>query len=361
MVAKEPKQKFPRPFRFGGRVTNDGLTLAHLAKDFCQSSIFDLSMDGRSTKSSAGQRIWLSQKELLDNSQLYIDRIPKEHIYMPDSGDQLVSPETALYWLTMNTRNRTISDGRVLKLSEAIMEGLWTNTGDPITFCTEDGGRSHYIISGQARLWAQWATNCTVEHTLRYTDDIRVAGNIDTGKTRSISDLLSAKKYPKHLVLGGVANIVRGYQEFDPPFLGAPNWNSVPKYPSNQLLEYIEAHPELVEAIVNDYPDLNQCRRMFGSPVWASALCYLTMSNVGTTKLWAKQFWGDLESGVGLEQGDPVLLIRENLIRNSVQNKKWDKLSIGAMVIKAWNLRKLGHSVSQIRWAQAKEAFPTII
>ena len=343
-----------------GKVTMDGISLAQMAVENCQTDIFDINSDRRFYNPMSGSRINAAQGELLANKDKYLSKINKRYKFVPSSGDQQVCPETALYWLTMNTKNRVVSDPRVLKLAEAMLKGQWTNTGDPITFCTEDNGKTHYIISGQARLWAGWVSNQTVEHTIRFTKDTRVAGNIDTGKTRSIGDLLSSRNLPKHQVLGGVVNVIRAYHEFDPPFMNAPNWNSVPKFLPNDILEYIERNPQIIDTVVDGFPEILQCRRMMKSPVWASALHYLTQEKEGKTDQFLS-FWEDLETGIGLEQGDPVLTLREYLLKDLGSSKKIDRLAMAAVVVKAWNQRKEGRYGMVLRWLPMRsEAFPSI-
>tara|TARA_Y100000310_G_scaffold271664_1_gene286271 strand:+ start:728 stop:1858 length:1131 start_codon:yes stop_codon:yes gene_type:complete len=366
MAKKNIKREIasPKTYRFGGRVSVEGMTIAQLCESKCQTSIFDISADGRNPgkKSTAGQRIYYSQQELLENKDFYLNKIDPAFQFLPEPGDQCVAPEQALFWLTLNTKNRTVSDARVLKVAEAMVKGEWANTGDPITFCTEDHGRTYYIISGQARLWAMWLTNCHAEHTIRFTTDSRVQGVIDTGKTRTVADLLSASGFAKHRFIGHAASIVRGYVEHDPPYLGATTWEAAPRYPANDIKDWLTANTDFTDRVDFSYPSLRQCSRMLRSPAWSTGMEYLLHMHCANPSL-SDQFWADLETGVNLEQGDPVLTLREQLMRDRA-DKKFNKLSLVAMVIKAWNYRMRGRRIKDVRWRSSganAEPFPEIL
>jgi len=359
-----------KTYRLGGRISVDGMTIAQLSDERCQTDIFDISPDtrsareGRSNWPRAGQRISYSQRELLANKDGYLERIPRVYKFLADAGDQIVFPETALYWLTMNTKNRTVSDARVLKLAESMINDEWTNTGDPITFCSDDKGRSYYLISGQARLWAMWLSNCDAEHTIRYATDARVQGNIDTGKSRTVSDLFSSLNKPRYRILGGASGLVRGYEDNQPPFHGAVTWETMPRYSSNDALDWVDRNPQFEERVDSTYDSLKVCRRLLQSPVLPSGLEYLVYVHGDDAEASAR-FWGDLETGVGLAQDDPVMMLREMLVRDTTHlQKRLNRLTIAALVIKAWNLRQRGKTVKDLRWRTAAsnlEPFPEIL
>jgi hypothetical protein len=353
-----------KTYRFGGRVSVEGLSIAQLSKERCQTDIFDISADGRnpSRRSSAGQRINYSQKELLDNVDVYLRRIPKRFIYMPEAGDQIVGPETALYWLTYNTNNRTVSDARVLRFAQEMVRERWLNGGDPVIFCQPDDKTTPWIISGQARLWASWLTNKACEHTIRWETNPDVQAIVDTGKTRTSSDLFASSGFNHPTILTNAITIVRGHEEFEPPYLGATTWETVPKYPSLDLREWADENPDFIDRIDTTFNSLKQCSSMLRSHAWAGALEYLMYIYCHGSPDFHR-FWEDFETGVNLDQGDPVLVLRETLYRDKAL-KKINKLGLLAMVIKAWNYRKKNRAIKELRWrtnGERIEPFPEIL
>lgn len=383
-VGALPGQTYP--YHRGGRVSITGQTIAQLCASRCQTDIFDISADGRSPdrRSTAGQRIFYSQETLLANKALYISRLPEHAKYMPVNGDQLVSPETALYWLTKNTSNRVLSDARVLKWADDMVQGEWHNTGDPIMIFIKDLSlisnqslldEEPYLVSGQARLWAMWLTNTCVEHTIRYTDNPKVLDVIDTGKTRTVTDLLSTQ-YAKPSLLSGGATLVRGYEDNEPPYLGATTWEAAPKYPAHEIKRWLADNPVFVARVHDNangnlYP-LRMCKKLLNSKSLPPAIDYLLYANSGQTygpsgTVALQRFWNAFETGENLKQGDPVLALRTTLLNSLAQRQKINRLSLLALVIKSWNFRVQERSIQEgrLRWrvggSYHHEPFPTIL
>jgi hypothetical protein len=53
--------------------------------------------------------------------------------------------------------------------------------------------------------------------------------------------------------------------------------------------------------------------------------------------------------------------LRERLIRNSISKAKLHPHYIMALTIKAWNCRRAGTSVRNLRYYEETEPFPTVI
>ncbi len=342
------------------------MNIGDFVEEYSQRDVFDALPERGERAGTNRVVVNIAQKDLLTNTDATLKRLSKDSRYLPDAGDHMVAPQTALYWLTMNIKNRSVSDARVLKLAEAMVNDQWTNTGDPITFCMNPDNKTYYIISGQARLWAGWVSNVTVEHTIRYTSDVKVAGNIDTGKSRSVADLLSSEKFEKSNILGGVAKFVMGYEGFSPPFGNRTKWNAIPKFGSNEVLDYLLDRPLIKTHVKESYPQLVQTRRLFGGGVMVSALNYLTY--IKDFEKYKERtddftiFWEDVETGTGLQSGDPILKLRDSLLADMASAKRSDKLLFAALLIKAWNFRKTGRTPGRLTWNPARgESFPEII
>ena len=63
------------------------------------------------------KRVQATQDLLLADPYVALKRIDSKFKAKPKEGDQLVVPETCLYWLSLNTSNRTVTDGRVYDLA----------------------------------------------------------------------------------------------------------------------------------------------------------------------------------------------------------------------------------------------------
>ena len=305
------------------------------------------------------RRVQATQDLLLADPFAPLIRIENKFKFKPKEGDQLVAPETCLYWLSLNTSNRVVTDARVYDLAEDMTADEWHNTFNPVIFFTDDGGKTYILANGQTRMWAGWLTGCTVEHTVRITDDPKVLEHIDDHKARTVGDLLSTKKYANYNVLASATSFVRAYQEFDPHFGGAVTLHNGPHFKRGEILEFVEANPDFVVAVGQGSRALTWTKRMLRSPSMTSALYYLTgLSAPGSTVF--EKFWDAMETGVGLDATHPVLRVRQILIANMTAAKRYDSLHVAAMVVKAWNLVHAGRVRGRIAWSAQKERFPSI-
>jgi hypothetical protein len=305
------------------------------------------------------RRVQATQDLLLADPYAALKRIDNKYKFKPKEGDQLVVPETCLYWLSLNISNRIVTDARVYDLSEHMVADEWHNTFNPVMFYTGDGGRTFILANGQTRLWAGWLTGCTVEHTVRITNDPKVLVHIDDHKARTVGDLLSTKKYANYNVLASATGFVRAYQEFDPPFAGSATMHNGPHFQRAEILEFVEDNPEFITAVGEGHRALKWTKRMLRSPSMTCALYYLTGLSSPRSSVFEK-FWDAMETGVGLEASNPVLRLRQLLIANMTAPRRYDPLNVAAMVVKTWNLVNAGRARGRIGWAAYTERFPSI-
>jgi hypothetical protein len=311
------------------------------------------------------RRVQSTQDKLLADSFTPLKLIDSKYKTKPKEGDQLVAPETCLYWLSLNISNRAVADARVYDLGEDMIADEWHNTFTPVMFYTGDGSKSFILANGQTRMWAGWLTGCTVEHTVRITDDPKVLIHIDDHKARSVADLLSTHKYANNNMLASATGIVRAYQEYDPPFAGAFNMHSAPKYNRDQILEYCQEHPEFVNTVNDGHRALPWTKRMFRSPSLACSLYYLTWVagsgwKDGLYSAEHTRFWDLVETGAGLDANHPILRLRHILTQNMTSPRRYDTLTVAAMVVKTWNLLRAGRVRGRIAWGAQTERFPSI-
>lgn len=306
------------------------------------------------------RRVQTTQERLLRDSFAPLNRIDSRYKVKPKEGDWAIEPDTCLYWLSMNTSNRAVTDARVLELAEDMVAGEWHNTGTPIIFYSADKGRTYTLANGQTRLWAGWLSGCAVEHTIRITDDVKVLEHIDDHKARTVGDLLSTHKFANFHMLASCAAMVRNYTEFDPPFNGAVTMHNSPKWRRGQILEYCQDNPAFVDTVAEGHRALPWVKKMMRSPSLACGLYYLTWAATSGNHSFHTQFWEQMETGVGLEANHPILRLRHILSQNLVGAKQYNPLTVAAMVVKTWNLLRAGRVRGRIAWSSHKERFPSV-
>lgn len=98
----------------------------------------------------------------------------------------LITPEIAARWLSNNSGNRRITPSRVSALASEMSSGRWILTGQAVQL--DSTGR---LIDGQHRLSAVVQSGVSVQMLVANGVDRSAQVVIDTGKTRSFSDVLT--------------------------------------------------------------------------------------------------------------------------------------------------------------------------
>lgn len=120
------------------------------------------------------------QKESMDKIISQEDIFGQPQMKMFD-----VTPAVARQWLDRNIGNRPITTSAVNRYARDMIGGKWRMTGDPIRF-----SKTGKLIDGQHRLTAIVKTGVTVSCVVMTGLDDEIFDVIDTGRSRSKSDVL---------------------------------------------------------------------------------------------------------------------------------------------------------------------------
>jgi len=242
---------------------------------------------------------------------------------------QLVTPDMARVLLVKNKVNRKPSDGHVKFLAKQMVEGEFKKTGQTISI-----SKTGVLLDGQHRLMAIILSNTPIE--LNFCDglDDEIFDVLDTGKTRTTSDILSIQGYknPGELssTITNLITIKNGYRA------GQKNTNT-------KNLEFINDNPEL-PVIVSICHKEN--RKFKSLSTGAIAALYYTFSKLHHND--AETFFDKYYSGVGMNNDDVVLLLRNKLMQDAVNKKKYTSEQKLALVIVAWNVMRKGKTVKRL-------------
>lgn len=211
----------------------------------------------------------------------------------------LVTPEMAERWLQrFNTENRKIQRSHVEMIVRDIRDGNWMVnaqpicfTGDPDTAGPEDKCR---LLNGQHRLEACKISEIPIEIPIARNVPEAAFATYDIHAKRSLKGSESAAKADDR-VLNAAAKI---------------QWRVDQGYPStyrltpsaSELIRTIQNHPHLGDGFA-------RARRMkeFASAGVMTYLIYRVMQDHAEI---GAQFLDDLETGEGLERGNPVIKAR---------------------------------------------------
>lgn len=248
-----------------------------------------------------------------------------------------------------NRRQRIRVKDRYVK---AMAKGQWKLTGEAIKFNTRGE-----LIDGQHRLEAIVETGKTIEILVCRNVPPEAFMELDTGATRTPSDLLTVAGYD---YTAGVASAIRHITSIYKIEKGGLASGSLARerVPPKILLEYAEAHNNtLVDAVRKTMTP--QAKTVLSPPSMYAALYFIFAEH---NRKNADLFFDTLIDGIGYEKGrqDPVYQLRRLLAQFKVEkHKRRPAFYKCAITIKAWNAFQMRESVLSLRFKE-NETWPKI-
>lgn len=274
----------------------------------------------------------------------------------PHVGTLKVTPKIAEEFLERNTQNRTLSDVVVKKYARDMKDGAWHYDASPIRFDV-DGE----LIDGQHRMWAVIESNTTQEFLIVRGLPKRAFTTIDTGKKRSLADVLTIQHpgLSNGSHIAAMTTIITKYENGMRGIALRANRTSV--LSTDELMEFFAKNREAIEENIK------------GARAVRDRLPAVTMTSVGLAR-WvfmnidpedAGDFFAKLASGAGLDEGDPILALRNYLFREASRSKTALPLDVAtAVFIKAWNAYRRGDKIKLLAYkpgGATPERFPEAI
>lgn len=269
---------------------------------------------------------------------------------------EMIDPVKAMNWLETNKfENRRVDDRNVDKIARDIKNKKWIYDGNPIRFDTKGN-----VLDGQHRLWAIVKANRTVKSLVVRGLADEAVNVIDTGKTRSNADIMHFQGFVNTSTLAAVARLYFGYKEVG----GDMNvWAGKPaqrRYTANELLAIVDKERKLIGA-VSETASFSVTNKMLGRST--AAFCFYLFDR--SDYLMAGNFYHKFEKGNDLQEGSPILVLKNALMIRETQFKDMGARGGNraqahkiAIIIKAWNAFKNGKTISRLRYDPEKEAYP---
>lgn len=284
---------------------------------------------------------------------------------------ETITPVMAKKWLETMVSNRPLSDSKSLEYAIEMEEGKWVLNGETIKF---NGNGA--LFDGQHRLQACiLAEKPFKSYVVRGIEDKMAFATVDVGKLRSGGDIfgLSGYKDPNNAAActmwiymyrnGGLrfgqGGPSRRYTqtEMDKSLLlqkiGKMKVRST-IITKEALLQFsLQYKKRISEALLF----VERCKpgKIVSKATLAAAYILFSEKNMDQ----AEKFCQDLCSGVNLSQQDPALVLRERLMANKASKSKLGRGDIFFFILKAWNKRRAGEKVKNLKIAQGEE-FPTV-
>lgn len=259
-----------------------------------------------------------------------------------------ITPQIAEKLLSRNTHNRNVSPTNYNKVMEAMTKGEWELNGEAIKIATD--GK---ILDGQHRLLVAAENSLSFKTLIVYGLPNATQDTMDTGKSRSIGDVLRLNGIPAANETAGIATALVRMDKYG---VKAALHGSSGGYPvtSRQVLARCQAEPEITE--LNGL--ITQVKKL-GTGAVVPGLLYYVFSGIDADD--TEYFFKKLGSGDGLEIGSPILALRNALIALRGERGNSNRHYVAALFIKAWNKYRVGEQVKLLRFVSGganPEPFP---
>lgn len=258
-----------------------------------------------------------------------------------------ITPETAATYLAKNAGNRSYNQTHLNNLMGRLQRHEWIPNGDAIRFDTAGNLRD-----GQHRLKMVVLSGIPIETVVVRDIDPGAFITMDTGKRRSLADVLSILGHEESRLLAASLPCVRRYVMRRPP--------GTPSYEEYRIT--LEKHPDL-EKSIEFFKSVDQPAGAPGHPELTVATHYL-FSKVSQEA--ANDFLTRLVTGLNLNNAnDPIKRLRDQLVGYQKAKSKGRIPSGDALFqiyVKAWNVmqttgqQKAAYSIPNT--PQAIKGFP---
>lgn len=244
-----------------------------------------------------------------------------------------VTPTMAAEWLKANNRNRNLKDRRIDNLVRAIVTGQWMLNGEAIKIAA-DGS----LLDGQHRLAAIVKAGIAVEVLVVTGLPNEAQDTMDSGAKRTSADVFAIHGETNANVLAAVSKRVALWESGNLKF---SNPQADPN--SVELLAMLERYPSLRRSAEMG-ARVNSAFRPAGATVVGTAHHILHHVDAGT----AAEFFAKLGTGAALNEGDPILTLRNRLMRDRDAHKRYPFHVYVALQIRAWNAVREGRELAKI-------------
>ncbi len=254
-----------------------------------------------------------------------------------------ITPSEAALWLdTKNSRNRPVSQSVVDRYAQEMKAGRWALNGQPVIF-SKDGAQ---LLNGQHRLKACVAANKSFETLVVYGIENAAFDTIDDGNQRSLADVLAIKGETNFRLLSAGVRFLWVY--------------ATGQIETRDLRHGTIATKPLLEKTLERHPGLRQSTKFYsmlkcrpGGVLIPAGLCiglHYLFSIVDEKK--TDEFFSIFQSGLGLNEGHPVHVLRQRLIAGS--RERSNRLTSAAMyfyTVSSWNAYAQGTQLKRLVFA----------
>lgn len=258
-----------------------------------------------------------------------------------------LTPALAEALIARNVHNRNVSRSRVASYAKEIREGRWSDNGQTIVVADSgellDGGhRCHAVILAGIAIPIVLVENVA---------DPRAFHTIDTGKTRTNTDVLTISGQKNTQALGAVLAYLWRYENRTADALPRA------RVSHGETLDTMGRYPLAVEAAL--FKGLRGLRDL--RCLAQAGLAWIALvETVGRKE--ADEFVSSMATGLGLREGDPVAILRNRLAAYNKHKHTGTGMRdrVMAITIMAANATIQGKELRKLSWDESK-VFPRFV
>lgn len=250
---------------------------------------------------------------------------------------EIVTPAIAEEWLRRNTKNRNKKKLRISRYARDMEHGRWKITHHGIAF--DQDGR---LIDGQNRLYAVIESETPI-HTFVFRGlDTETQLVMDSGAARTAADSLdmTGRAASKDLATTAAVHKAWNEGEFDTAVSSLTGANRMSNL---EIVEYIDAHPELVSAVehVSKYRPV-----LRGLSIGSIAVAFDEFSRIDFAD--AVEFFERIKDMRFEGKGDPFLTLRRRIDAEAGKTTRILQSTALFFLFRTWNAVRDGENFSRI-------------
>lgn len=235
-----------------------------------------------------------------------------------------VTPKQARQWLARNIENqRQLRQRKVDQYARDMVAGHWLMTGDTVKITT-----GSQLIDGQHRLAAVIQADIPVQMLVAYDVSPDVMPVVDAGVPRSFTDALATRGTRERMLLGSVVRRIWHWERGN--YLAMGGGMDVPS--NAELLERYDKDPAAFDTAAQRGADAARAHLGIGS---AAGSAFFLFSAIDHER--AHQFFDQYLSGANLGARNPILALRNRIVRLGIDDPHMRGREQLALFVRAWN------------------------
>lgn len=244
-----------------------------------------------------------------------------------------ITPELAAVMLKANTRNRNLTPKVVAGYSRSMLRGDWVSNGESFKIA-QDGT----VLDGQHRLAAVVQSGITLRDMLVVSGlPLHTQLTMDSGRKRTTADAFKITGHGNVNVLASVTRRVWMWDRGNYRFVNTEAPTTV------ELVEVLEQYPSLLRSAEIGARTNGAFRPANATATGVAHHLFHTLDQSDTAEFFAR-----IASGANLDEGDPILTLRDRLTREYAAPHSVTATFALALFIRSWNAYREGRKLSTI-------------